>query len=97
MRDHAPGEFNDHTDAEDHRREMLAELGEESPEEQRWSRWFNEADAAIRAKDWGPSLDGTDWEEGYSIDGGYEAFQKGWTVDRYLTAVCRMRALLGFS
>lgn len=97
----------DATDLEIARREHNYELGGESNADRRWSWFYNTATAAIIARGWdekftggqkvGQSrgLDGADDETGYSIDGAYDAFEKGWTVDRYIRQVMAARAELG--
>lgn len=85
------------------RREHDYEMGGESNADRRWSRFYDLATKAIVSRGWdeqfnnGKSrgLDGCDWETGYSIDGAYEAFEKGWTVDRYIQQVSEARVQLG--
>lgn len=93
----------DATDLEIARREHEYEMGGESRSERAWTAFYNRARIEIVSRAWdgrfdnGTSrgLDGCDWEDGYSIDGAYEAFENGWSVDRYITAVGKARTELG--
>lgn len=89
----------DATDAEHARRAHDYEMGAVSAEDQRWTRFYNEARRAVVANGWETSntlgLDGADDEDGFSIDGAYEAFEARKTVAAYLLEVARNRRALG--
>lgn len=99
----------DATDMEYARRETAYEMGAEDRGDRAWSRFYNRAEREIIAKGWdgkfdnGKSrgLDGNEYtdegeaSDGYSIDGAYEAFEKGWSVERYIARVAVVRAELG--
>lgn len=88
----------DATEAEFARREHAAEMGAESRSDRAWSRFYDAADKAIRARGWQRShdagLDGDDDVDGYSIDAAYEAFEAGASVADYLEIVDRKRLKL---
>lgn len=99
----------DATDIEAARRETAHELGAESNADRRWSRWYNAAALSIISNGWdgkfdnGKSrgLDGNEYigagepSDGYSIDSAHDAFEAGWSVQRYIAAVEKKRAELG--
>ncbi len=97
----------DATELEIARRETAYELGAESNEDRRWSRWYKSAEMSIISNGWdekftggqalGKSrgLDGCDWETGYSIDGAYDAFEAGRSVQDYIAVVALARMALG--
>lgn len=99
----------DATDLEIDRRAHAYEMGAESNADRRWSRFYRQAEAAVIANGWdgkfnnGKSrgLDGNEYtdegepSDGYSIDGAYEAFENGWSVERYIAHVATVRAGLG--
>ncbi len=97
----------DATDLEIDRRNHDYEMGGESNADRAWSRFYKQATAEIIAKGWddkftgGPrigqscGLDGCDDENGYSIDGAYEAWEARWSVERYIARVAVVRAELG--
>jgi hypothetical protein len=97
--------FNDHTDAEFARRETAREMGEESPSDRAWSRFYDAVEAEIVARGWDEAftngksrgLDGADDETGYSIDGAHDAFEARRTVAEYVAQVSARRAALGLS
>lgn len=99
----------DATDAEIARREHEYEMGGAGQLDRSWSRFYNAAEAAVIANGWdgkfdsGKSrgLDGNEYtadgepSDGYSIDGAYDAWEMGWSVERYITGVRARRAELG--
>jgi len=99
----------DATEAEFARLDHAYEMGAESRGDRAWSKFYRQAEAAIISKGWdgkfdnGKSrgLDGNEYtgdgepSDGYSIDGAYEAFEKGWSVERYIAHVAVVRARLG--
>lgn len=99
----------DATDLETARRAHEYEMGSETNADRKWTRFYNAAEAAIIAEGWdgqfnnGKSrgLDGNEYtdegepSDGYSIDGAYEAWERGWSVERYIAHVAVKRAELG--
>ncbi len=98
--------LNDHTDAEFERRALAYELDDEDAGDQAWNRFYDEAQREIISRGWGEKftagravgksrgLDGSDNENGYSIDGAYDAFRHGKTVAAYIAQVAVARAKL---
>lgn len=92
----------DATDLEIARREHDYEMGGESQSDRAWSRWYDRAAATITANGWNTDrsrgLDGSEIpgdDDGYSIDGAYDAFEARWSVERYIAHVATRRAELG--
>lgn len=99
----------DATDLEISRREHAYEMGAESRSDRAWSCWCKAASVAIIANGWdgkfdnGKSrgLDGNEYtgggepSDGYSIDGASDAFDAGWSVQRYIAHVEKVRKDLG--
>lgn len=81
---------NDHTDAEFERRQHAYEMGEESPSEKRWYAFCREAEKLL-----GFDLDGTESEDGYSLDFAHDAFQAGKSPAEYAAGVRAKRSEMG--
>lgn len=85
----------DATDLEVSRRAHAYEMGEDTQSDRAWYRFYAVATARIIANGWdgkfnnGKSrgLDGTEWEDGYSIDGASDAFDARVSVDQYIAQV----------
>jgi len=97
----------DATDLEVARRQHEYEMGIEDTGEAAWDRFYRAASREVIARDWDEKftggdragqtrgLDGDDRETGYSIDSAFDAFSKGFTVERYIVSVKKKRAELG--
>lgn len=99
----------DVTDLEYARRATAYEMGAESNADRRWSRWYKSAEMSVIANGWDGKfdngktrgLDGNEYtaggeaSDGYSIDGAYDAFEAGSSVQRYIAKVEKTRAELG--
>lgn len=97
----------DATDSEIARREHAAEMGESDTSERAWLAWTKRVQACLRQLGWdeqftggklaGESrgLDGDESENDYSIDGAYEAWEKGMTPAAYMGQVKLARQALG--
>jgi hypothetical protein len=89
-------ELNDHTDAEIARREHAYEMGESSKGERAWLAFVRKVERALKLYSYNDgNLDGDESEDGYSLDGAGEAFDKGMSVVGYLDQIRRRRAALG--
>lgn len=99
----------DATELEIARCEHAAEMGADTKSDRAWYRWYDAAEKAVIANGWagkfdnGKSrgLDGNEYigdgepSDGYSIDGAYEAWEKGISVDSYIAACADRRGRLG--
>lgn len=96
----------DASDLEADRRAHDYEMGSAGELDRSWSRFYNAAEREIIAKGWdgkfdsGKSrgLDGAelpDDDDGYSIDGAYDAWERGLTVTAYIARVAVRRSELG--
>ncbi len=47
-----------------------------------WEKWADKVEAAL-----GHSLDGDQASDGYSVDGAYEAYCQGMSIQQYVAAV----------
>jgi len=55
---------------------------EESQRISDWQRWIKRAE-----KLFGRSLDGCQWEDGYSLDGADDAFEAGMSPEQYVSSI----------
>lgn len=97
----------DATDLEITRREHAIEMGGATRSESAWYSWYDRAAECLNRLGWdekfagGPEigksrgLDGSEDENGYSIDGAYEAWVGGLTVAAYMGNVKVARERLG--
>lgn len=99
----------DATDLEIARRETAHEMGEAGALDRSWSRFFDAAEKAVIARGWdgkfnngnSRGLDGNEYtgdgepSDGYSIDGAYDAWEAGKSVEAYIAAVEARRGEMG--
>lgn len=89
----------DATDLELARREHDAEMGGQTAGDRAWSRWFDAAARVVKANGWETQvtrgLDGAEDEDGFSIDFAYDAFERGESVETYITEASRRRKEMG--
>lgn len=65
------------------------ELGEDSPSDIAWEKWVKRVEQLLDLK----SLDGTEAEDGYSLDFAFEAFERGETAEHYADTVRKKQRL----
>lgn len=81
----------DATDAEFERRALAYEMGGEDDGDRAWNAFHDAAEAGIRSLGFGVTLDEDEDLAGYSLDGAYEAFERGTSIEDYLASVARAR------
>jgi len=87
------------TDLQELQRAHDYEMGAESRTDRQWSRWYKSAAMSCESNGWDTDvtrgLDGCEWEDGFSIDSAYDAFEAGWSVQRYIAKTVENRKALG--
>lgn len=85
----------DATELEWNRRAHAYEMGEDSPTDRAWYAYSDAAEAAIVRRGWGDRLDADQDAAGFSLDGAYDAWEAGMSVDAYIEQVARDRSTMG--